>query len=619
MKNLLAICLSVIFFATAQLSASETVTILHLGDTHSCLTPSGPRDAELKGLNGGAARAATIIGMEKMQDPNAILLHSGDIFIGNLFFNKYFGVPELSILKQLGCDALTLGNHEFDLTPEALTLSLQAAFVEGGFPVLSTNFETFDNPDLETLASFISPYTILERNGLRIGVFGLTTPETNLLSNPAPVFLDTLIVERATATVMELQEQNCDLIIMSSHLGMKYDEAVAYYVSGIDLVIGGHDHFAWDEMQSLPNMYGSSTPYVQSGAFYQNIGKTQVTVDNGEVISVDFELIALDETVPEEPSIKVALAAPIAGIEETYGPLFSQQCAVATADFEEVCHPEFKGVEYLDTHVGNLICDAFLAYGETDISIQPGGCTAQKLFRGPLTGEDIFRMIGYGFNEANGLGYRMAKYKLTGASLIFGLEYGLSDIESNDEFLLQIGGMKYFCNLNKNPFERVIQATVNGKKIDPEKEYTVTSNEFVVMFLDILGIPYSDLEIEEELTEFQVVLNYVSTLQEITPQEKGRIKSPVKEVKYQNIIKNIKFFPNPCQDAITMNFKIAKPGYYTIAVYSHSGELLIQIPTEYFGEGYHTNAISVNGLLRGIYLVKITGENASISRVFIKK
>jgi len=101
---------------------NDTITILHINDTHSTLAPSAPRDPALHGTRGGIARATTIIGTTKAQETNVLTLHGGDFFIGDLFFNKYFGVAELRIMKQLEFDAMCVGNHEFDLGPSTLSI-----------------------------------------------------------------------------------------------------------------------------------------------------------------------------------------------------------------------------------------------------------------------------------------------------------------------------------------------------------------------------------------------------------------------------------------------------------------------------------------------------------------
>ena len=92
-------------------AAGRTVTILHVSDTHSHLDATGPRDARLAGTVGGIAKATTVIGRARAHEPGSLLLHSGDVLQGDLFFNAYFGVPELKWMASMGFDAMTLGQQ----------------------------------------------------------------------------------------------------------------------------------------------------------------------------------------------------------------------------------------------------------------------------------------------------------------------------------------------------------------------------------------------------------------------------------------------------------------------------------------------------------------------------
>ena len=111
-------------FAPATLLAQTTITVLHVNDSHSHLEAFGPKQADLSGTIGGLAKAATVIAEVRASEPNTLLLHAGDAFHGDLFFNRYFGVPELQILAELGVDAMAVGNHEFDLGPDVLAFVL---------------------------------------------------------------------------------------------------------------------------------------------------------------------------------------------------------------------------------------------------------------------------------------------------------------------------------------------------------------------------------------------------------------------------------------------------------------------------------------------------------------
>lgn len=191
---------------TLTFSQPDTLTILHVNDSHSTLEAIGLRDANLKGTLGGVSRVATLVGMTKMTEPNVLFLQAGDISIGDVFFNRNFHVPELQILNALGVDALTLGNHEFDLTPEALLGSLVYAFPDpaDAFPILTANVD-FSDPIISPLENYVDEYTIKEFGDLKVGIFALTTPATNLLSNPSPAIVSDDIFTIAATMVGALQ------------------------------------------------------------------------------------------------------------------------------------------------------------------------------------------------------------------------------------------------------------------------------------------------------------------------------------------------------------------------------------------------------------------------------
>ncbi|HSR18988.1 MAG TPA: metallophosphoesterase, partial [Ignavibacteriaceae bacterium] len=202
MKKSASLLFLISFLSIHNLFAQDTLTILHLNDTHSTLSPIGPRNESLQGTQGGIARAATVIGLTKMSEPNVLTLHAGDVFIGDLFFNVYFGVAEFQLLNSLGLDAMTVGNHEWDLTPAALLGALQNSFLPGeGFPLLSSNLIFPINIVHDTLQDYISTITIKEMGKFKVGIFGLTTPEANVTSLPGPYFIDANIVEIAAAMV----------------------------------------------------------------------------------------------------------------------------------------------------------------------------------------------------------------------------------------------------------------------------------------------------------------------------------------------------------------------------------------------------------------------------------
>jgi 5'-nucleotidase len=124
-----------VVFVSFELVQSGLITLMHVNDSHSTLSTIGPRGSDLEGSLGGLARVATLVEWERLRNRNVVLLHAGDLLVGDMFFNKYFGAPELKALQLLGFDAMAVGNHEFDPTPAVLLQSLQTTFPRGGIPL----------------------------------------------------------------------------------------------------------------------------------------------------------------------------------------------------------------------------------------------------------------------------------------------------------------------------------------------------------------------------------------------------------------------------------------------------------------------------------------------------
>lgn len=515
-------------FFVVSTAAQTEITILHMNDSHSTLAPIGPRDQDLNGTLGGIARAATVIGAERAADPNLLLLHAGDISIGDLFFNAYFQVPELTWMGMIGFDAMTVGNHEFDLTPAALLGSLQNVFPDpsNAFPLLGANIDASAIPELD---NYIYDYTTKQIGSVKVGIFGLLTPAVNILSQPLPV-----IIEDDVEAIMNIagneayilrNVENCDVVILLSHLGVQFDMGVAANVPGIDIIVGGHDHYKYAAPLAIPNPAGGTTWIAQAGSNNLYVGKMKISVDGDDNVSlVNYSLIPLDENVPEDPSVKAMVDGMIADIETVYGtPFFTVPFGYADSFLEEEPANLFSLGAH-DTPIGNLVTDAFRSYTGTDISMQACGSTSLPLWEGTFTLGDVFRVNGYGFNTENSLGYQLATFNMTGEALWMGLEFGLSELEMGSDYFIQVSGIEYKYDAEKPVGERVVSVSVNGQSLNPASIYSVTASEFVLAILDYTQIPYTDPEILTGVTEFAVTAGYITSLENyIHPKNIGRI------------------------------------------------------------------------------------------------
>lgn len=520
-----AVALGLLLVGTALFA--QTITLLHVNDTHSHLVKWGPKDASLDGTLGGIAKAATIIGQTRATDPNVLVLHAGDAFHGDLMFNAFFGVPDFQLMKQLGYDAMAVGNHEFDYGPGPLANALNLAYGASTLPLLSANLDLTGYPALGT---WIKPSMMKEIGGIKVGIFGMTIPNVPT-SRPAPVVIlggddPTVLLGIAGTQAAILRAQGAQVVIMLSHLGFAYDQAVAQNVPGIDIIVGGHDHYVFPHPVTFTNPAGKPTVVLQAGCFYRYIGKMHFTYDNGAVTVDDYSLVSLDATVPDAPSIAAAVSQLQQGVVAKYGDVYHTVVATAKADMTKDYDPSKK---MRDTAMGNLVTDALRKKTGTDIAVTANGLISEGLYEGPVVGDDLFRAVSFGYDMATGLGLKIATFKITGAQLMLGLSIGPRFLPYNEDIVMQVSGMRYAYNSDRDPDYRLKPAsvTIHGEPIRMDKVYTVTTDEGVASLIPAMGIQVTDLQILPDL-EYNVLRDYVHGLGSFESKSKGRVKDAAK-------------------------------------------------------------------------------------------
>jgi 5'-nucleotidase/UDP-sugar diphosphatase len=230
------------------------LTLLHTSDIHSRLFPYnlqiGQVDAGL-GLGeagsivnvGGAARISHIIGRERARASRALHLDGGDCFQGAPIFNFFSGEAEVRTLSAMGTDAMIVANHEFDRGVKNLGIQLQSWAT---FPVLAANYALDDpkQPGAAPLGTILKPFTVFELSGLKVGVVGMgnLSTITSLFERPNNLGLAPLNTIETTQFYVDLLRPLVDVIVFVTHLGLDVDERMIEGTSGIDVVLGGHNH-----------------------------------------------------------------------------------------------------------------------------------------------------------------------------------------------------------------------------------------------------------------------------------------------------------------------------------------------------------------------------------------
>ena len=250
----------------------KQLVILHTNDTHSTIFPLNPNidDKEIAG-RGGFLRRINMLKEQRRQHPDLLLFDSGDFSQGSGYYTLFKGDVEVGLMNQMGYDAVTIGNHEFDFGLE----NLARIFRMAEFPIVCSNYDCKGS----LLEGLVKPYITLVRNGVKIGVFALSPALKGLVFDgncEGITYLDPAETAQKYINILRKQEK-CDIVICISHLGWKEseytDEMFLKGVEGCDLVLGGHTHTYMKELEYAPDKTGKRIPVDQNGKHGAFIGK----------------------------------------------------------------------------------------------------------------------------------------------------------------------------------------------------------------------------------------------------------------------------------------------------------------------------------------------------------
>jgi 5'-nucleotidase len=267
---------------------SAKITILHTNDTHSNIDPFPGNHAKFPGM-GGVSRRHSLIQKIRQEEEHVLLLDCGDIFQGTPYFNMFGGELEMKLMSEMGYDAATMGNHDFDIGLEGFKKAKRHA----KFPFLCANYDFSET----ILKGETKIYTIFQKGALKIGIFGIGIELNGLVSSTnfgKTKFLDPIAT--ANSVAKELKQKDCDLIICLSHLGYDYpdstrisDRKLAQNTSNIDIILGGHTHTFLEKPTIEKNKKGKNVLINQVGYAGLYLGRIDIDVEKG-VMSRSLEI-----------------------------------------------------------------------------------------------------------------------------------------------------------------------------------------------------------------------------------------------------------------------------------------------------------------------------------------
>ncbi|OMC86762.1 bifunctional metallophosphatase/5'-nucleotidase [Viridibacillus sp. FSL H7-0596] len=508
---------------------------MHTNDTHAHLDNIAKRTTAIKNV--------------RAKKPNSLLLDAGDVFSGTLYFNEFQGKADLEFMNLLRYDAMTFGNHEFDLGSSKEGHQALADFIKGAnFPFISANVDfSADDRFKGLFTDLISSKPekgkiyngiIKEINGEKVGIFGLTTEETKDISSPGSIVFENYIKE-AEKAVKAFEGQGVDKIIALTHIGyddnakIDNDLTLASTVKGIDVIVGGHSHTQLDEPvvidQDNNNKTKDPTVIVQAYQYSDYLGNVDVEFDSkGKVITTNGELIKLSSLADD---------AEAANILKKYSDQIKEVSnkPIGAEALSELSNPRTSdtgpSVRNSETALGNIITDGMLAKARAQtknnniiMALQNGGGIRSGIDAGEITVGEVITVLPFGNT--------LATMKLTGAELKQAFEISFKESPKESGGFLHVSGAKVEFDSLKPVGERVVSIKYKDTNetyvdIKDQESYTVATNAFTAKGgdkYDVFKKAYEEGRVTDlGLSDWENLAEHLASLKKIKPTLEGRI------------------------------------------------------------------------------------------------
>ncbi|MEG0471576.1 MAG: 5'-nucleotidase C-terminal domain-containing protein [Solibacillus sp.] len=533
---------------TPEASENFKLSVMHVNDTHARVE--------------NFPKLMTAVNDFRATSSESLLLHSGDSFTGTLYFSEFKGQADIQFFNELGFDAMTLGNHDFDLgsSPEghqALVDFVQAA----NFPVVTANTDfskdaIFDGLFTDLISSEpengqIYAGMVKEINGEKVGIFGLTTEETKVTSSPNKVTFENYIKE-AEKAVKAFEGMGINKIIALTHIGFDdsadydNDQILAKAVPGIDVIVGAHSHTKIEEPYIVDtNTVGEkkdATIIVQAGEQANYLGTLDVEFDEqGVVVAHEGQLIDVAKLAANPKGTKM-----LAQYKEKVDVFASNEIGVTLT--EPLTNPrknttaDTVSVRSDETALGNIITDGMLAKAKSFtgknvvMALQNGGGIRSDIPAGNVTLGQAITVLPF----TNTL----AVMDISGADLLEAFEFSVRQAPEENGGFLHIAGAQLVYDSSKEAGSRIVSLKYYDEKtkayvdIKADQTYTVATNAFTAGGGDgykMLRKVYDAGKVQDlGLSDWENFVEHLSSLKEVKTTTEGRITdvaAPVEEAK----------------------------------------------------------------------------------------
>lgn len=551
----LIFALAIILSASNPVAAKETAfdktdltgytVVIHTNDTHGRAVPDE---------NSGYMGFTSVSALKKLYEERGaevILMDAGDTLHGLPIATLDKGESIVHIMNLAGYDAMVPGNHDFNYGYDHLK-SLEKLMK---YDLISAN-----TVDTATGKNLFDESTMIEKNGIKYGIFGLSTPETAYKTNPKNVegitFENPITV--AEKEVTKLKQEGAEIIIALTHIGLDTSsefttKKIAEQVEGIDLIVDGHSHTMLSEGLKVQD-----TLIVSTGEYIKNIG----------VVFIDKQgNITPTLITPEQfQGTDVVVDEYTAQVVSEQDKILSEKVGETAVDL--VGERDF--VRTGETNLGDFVTDAFRDATGADIAITNGGGIRASIQTGAITRKDLVTVFPFG-------NYVVTK-EITGQALKDALEVGVASYPESLGGFPQVSGVTFQIDTSKPVGSRAVNIKVNGKKLNLKATYIMATNDFMAAGGDNYAMFSEFPTLNEYNAMEEIIMNYIEKTGLITIQKQGRITA----VDSTQIVEQAEVKASDKTEPITNDSKTETKKYTLYIV--KKGDNLSKIASIYLGK-----------------------------------
>ncbi|KAF6814910.1 5'-nucleotidase domain-containing protein [Colletotrichum plurivorum] len=495
------------------------VSFFHVNDVHAHLDEYSSSGTDCtrpeRGCYGGYARIKHTVDELRPEYNDSLWLNAGDEFQGTLFYSFYKGEKIAETINQLGFDAMTLGNHEFDGGDDELGDFL----LNLTFPVVSANIVS----DNEKLNKTIKPYHIFDKQ--QLAVIGVTTPTTPGISSPGAgtKFLD--VVSTVQATIDHIYSTtNITRIAALTHIGYEEDQKLAEQTTGLYLIMGGHSHTLLGDMEDAEGAYptvkknkdGEDVFIVTAYRWGEYVGYIDVTYDDaGKVLAYHGGPIHLTNTTTQDPELQ-------AQIESWRGPFEAFAAEVVGVSNVELDQSRCQREECL---LGNVMTDAMFEYrlnnsdsAKPDLALINAGGIRATIDAGDITRGEVLTSFPFGNS--------IVEVTYPGSDLRKILEGAVSKVNQFNgaaitSFFQVSRGVVIEYNPSATNGSKLVSVEIAGEPLDDARDYRLVTLDFLAGGGDNILVATTDFVSLD--TQDEVLVQYVQAKSPVDARVEGRI------------------------------------------------------------------------------------------------